>query len=342
MKKIVVTLLWAVACLSSMTAWADVEINETTFPDENFRNWVLAQSYGQDGVLTEEEIAEVTTINVMSKTIMSVKGIELFTELRTLYCILAPITEIDVSNLTKLSHLECIDNQLTGLDVSKNTALRELHCQDNLLTELDVSNNKALTTLGCNSNQLSSLNLSNNTALTVLSCSYNQLTELDVSKNTDLARLVCTHNLLTSIDVSGCSALESFKCSENNLTRLDVSGCPVLDELICMSNQIKGEAMDELVESLPTKRGFFGVINHINEQNVMTKSQVAAANAKGWYVRYNNSKNQWQNYEGSDPTGLASPFGETGKGAIYDLQGRLLPDKPAKGIYIESGQKKIR
>lgn len=32
----------------------------------------------------------------------------------------------------------------------------------------------------------------------------------------------------------------------------------------------------------------------------MTKSQVAAAKAKGWYVYYYNDKNQWKNYEGSD------------------------------------------
>ena len=39
-------------------------------------------------------------------------------------------------------------------------------------------------------------------------------------------------------------------------------------------------------------------------------------------------------------TGLASPLGEKGEGAIYDLQGRLLPDKPARGIYIENRKKK--
>ena len=41
-------------------------------------------------------------------------------------------------------------------------------------------------------------------------------------------------------------------------------------------------------------------------------------------------------------TGLASPLGKTREGGIYDLQGRLLPDKPSKGIYIEGGQKIIR
>ena len=37
---------------------------------------------------------------------------------------------------------------------------------------------------------------------------------------------------------------------------------------------------------------------------------------------------------------LASPLGETEEGVIYDLQGRMLPDKPARGIYIENRKKK--
>ena len=124
---------------------------------------------------------------------------------------------------------------------------------------------------------------------------------MDVSKNAMLKRLSCNDNQLTSINISGHTALEVLQCKGNNLAGLDVSGCPALNELICMSNQIKGEAMDALVESLPTvNRGHLGVINHTNEQNVMTKSQVAVAKAKGWYVQYNDSNNQWKNYEGSD------------------------------------------
>ena len=42
-------LLALLALLTASTAWADVEINETNFPDANFRNWVLAQDYGADG-----------------------------------------------------------------------------------------------------------------------------------------------------------------------------------------------------------------------------------------------------------------------------------------------------
>ena len=38
-------------------------------------------------------------------------------------------------------------------------------------------------------------------------------------------------------------------------------------------------------------------------------------------------------------TGITSPLGETGEATLYDLQGRMLPSKPAQGIYIENRQK---
>ena len=38
---------------------SSIAIDATKFPDENFRNWILEQEYGQDGVLTQEEIAEI-------------------------------------------------------------------------------------------------------------------------------------------------------------------------------------------------------------------------------------------------------------------------------------------
>lgn len=110
-------------------AKADVEINETTFPDEEFRNWVLRQSYGVDGVLTEEETANVTRIMVVGgRDIQSLKGIEYFTALTYLNCASNHLTALDVSKCTKLEVLYCDWNQLTSLDVSKNTALKDLAC----------------------------------------------------------------------------------------------------------------------------------------------------------------------------------------------------------------------
>ena len=145
----------------------DIAINATNFPDKNFRDFLLKQSYGMDGVITKEEIDEIKKMDVSGKEIESLKGIEFFTALTELICGYDRLTSLDVSKNTALISLECRYTQLTSLDVSKNTALTYLYCWDNhLLTSLDVSKNTALTTLFCDNNQLTSLDVSNNPALT--------------------------------------------------------------------------------------------------------------------------------------------------------------------------------
>ena len=172
-------LLTMLMSMITFTSRAQVAINETNFPDENFRKYLLAQSYGEDGVLTDEEIKEVAEIDVGSKIssdkISSLKGIEHFTALETLICYNNQLTALDVSNNMALEMLWCAYNQLTALDVSNNTALEVLACDYNQLTALDVSNNTALKTLSCNGNQLTALDVSKNMALEGLSCYNNQI-----------------------------------------------------------------------------------------------------------------------------------------------------------------------
>lgn len=105
----------------------DVVINETTFPDENFRNWVLAQDYGQDGVLTEEEISMIDTIKVSRRNIYNLTGIEHFTALKYLDCNENELLTLSLSKNTELTTLWCWKNALWLLDVSKNTALKMIH-----------------------------------------------------------------------------------------------------------------------------------------------------------------------------------------------------------------------
>ena len=228
------------------TAWCKVtvekvegiEIDATNFPDAKFRNYLLEQSYGKDGIITEEEIKGITSISVGEKNISSLKGIEYFTALTSLDCRKNELTSLDVSNNTALTSLSCYSNELTSLDVSNNTALTTLSCYSNELTSLDVSNNTALTRLYCYSNQLASLDVSKNTALTDLYCYSNELTSLDVSKNTALTTLWCSSNELTSLDVSKNTALTYLYCSSNELTSLDVSKNTALTYLSCGSNQL--------------------------------------------------------------------------------------------------------
>ena len=172
---------------------AGVAIDNTNFPDANFRTFVKNFDTNKDDSLSDTEIAAVEEIDCYDKGISNLKGIEYFTALRS---------------------LNCGYNQLTALDVSKNTTLTKLYCKNNQLTVLDVSKNTALTYLRCNRNQLTSLDVSKNTALTWLYCSTNQLTSLDVSKNTALTKLDCYNNQLTSLDVSNTD-MDELDCDDN-------------------------------------------------------------------------------------------------------------------------------
>ena len=215
-----------------------VAINETNFPDANFRKWLLAQDYGQDVILTEEEIAGVTSIDVWSKQIEDLQGIGFFTALTYLDCSSNNLTSLDVSGCTALTYLNCSSDQLTSLDVSKNTALTELNCSWNKITSIDISKNTALTSLDCSSNKITSIDVANNKTLETLICGGGNLASLNVSGCTALKWLVCNYNYwqLSSLDVSGCTALTHLDCSTNRLTSLDVSKNTALTELNCSDN----------------------------------------------------------------------------------------------------------
>ena len=215
-----------------------IAIDETKFPDANFRAWVLSQTYGSDGVLTKSEISNVKSIEVINCGIQSLKGIEYFTSLTSLWCGSNQLTELDMSKNTALTALRCPDNQLVSIDISQNTLLTLLLCNNNQLTSLDVSNNAELTDLYCYTNQLTALDVSKNTKLTMLQCIGNQLTELDVSKNTKLTKLYCYDNQLTMLDVSKNTALTELWCYNNQLTTLDVTRNTKLTELYCYDNQL--------------------------------------------------------------------------------------------------------
>ena len=217
---------------------AGVAIDDTNFPDANFRTVVKKFDTNQDSSLSDTEIAAVKKINCSNKGITNLKGIEYFTSLNILRCTDNQLTALDVSENTALTKLNCCFNKLTSLDVSKNTALTILECNANRLTSLDVSKNTALTELNCSINELTSLDVSKNTALTILYCNDNQLTSLDVSKNTALISLSCVCNQLTSLDVSKNTALQILNCNYNQLTVLDVSKNTALTGLKCRNNQL--------------------------------------------------------------------------------------------------------
>ena len=216
----------------------DVSINETNFPDANFRTVVKEYDTDKDENLSRAEIEAVKEIKCYHKDIRSLTGIEYFTALQTLKCYSNQLTSLDISGNTALKSLDCAKNQLAALDVSQNTALESLDCADNQLTTLDVSRNTALKSLDCAKNQLTTLDVSWNTALESLNCADNQLTALDISQNTALESLICAGNKLTALNVSGNATLKFLNCSTNELTELNVDQNAALNTLNCRNNRL--------------------------------------------------------------------------------------------------------
>ena len=237
---------------------AGVAIDDTNFPDANFRAIVERYDTNKNSSLSDTEIAAVEEIDCYDKGISNLKGIEYFTALRSLSCGRNQLTALDVSKNTALTYLHCSYNQLTSLDVSKNTALTKLYCYNNQLTSLDVSKNTALTYLDCWGNSLTKLDVSKNTALTYLDCGYNQLTALDVSKNTALTYLSCSYNQLTTLDVSKNTALTDLLCHNNQLTTLDVSNTD-MKYLYCSVNIYQIIVGNDRTFDLSTLPGNFDV-----------------------------------------------------------------------------------
>ena len=207
------------------------------------------------------------------------------------------LTTLDVSNNTMITILNCSGNALTSLSYYGCTALKNLNCSSNNLSSLPTLP-IGLTNLYCNNNKLTSLpDLPD--GLTVIDCSYNQLTSLPMLPS-DISSLNVHGNLFTTLgiwgrtklkylDCSSCSKLTTLDCANNALTSLNIANCPALSVLQINNNQLKGEAMGNIIFSLPTRSssnpGTFRVLtaNYDGEGNVITTSQVEQARNKYWY-----------------------------------------------------------
>ena len=283
-------LLFIACVLASISMQADkTEINEQNFPDKNFRNYVLSTAVdrNQNNILDDDEILRVTNIDVHQKGIVSLKGIEYFTELQKLTCYQNNLTELDLSACTKLDFLNCASNKLTSLNLSGCAKLEWIRCDGNQLPELDVSACTELDTLVCSANKISTLDVSACTKLDYLNCQYINISKLDVSNNTELVTLYCDMNHLTELDLSKNTKLEVCTCSGNGMTKLILSKDNVLNYLGCSTNKLYGAAMEHIVENLNYQQqgGSLDVFNAENkdlERNVITTKQVETLKRTGY------------------------------------------------------------
>ena len=233
----------------------DVAIDETNFPDENFRQYVKTEfDKDNDDSLSAEEIAAANRIHVEGKPITSIKGIEYFTALTSLRCSYTKLTSLDTSHNKKLSYLECeYISTLTTLNVSGNAELKTLCCEQNALTALDLTNNTALEKLSCGGNEFTTLDLSKNTSLKYFGFFNGKLSSLDLTNNTNLEELYFCGNNFSTIDVSKNTKLKFLHLFSNQLITLDTSKNSDLQRLWVYTNPLTSMKLGDSGSTMEVK-----------------------------------------------------------------------------------------
>ena len=251
------------------SAASNTLINEETFPDPVFREYVL--KIVGSSVLTEEKAQQIEVLDVSKNNIKKVLGdrapitslmgirylryvkdlncsgqelkktlnLEQNSRVEKLNCSGNQLTDLWFHTGSSLRYLDCSVNQFTALNLSKNPELTELSCSNNKLTSLDLSANKKLQQINASSNKLTALDVRQLPELTHLYLWANHdLKSIDVSKNTKLEFLSVSHCKLTSLNVKNNRKLVELFVYNNQLTALDVRSNYMLKTLYCYENQI--------------------------------------------------------------------------------------------------------
>ena len=218
------------------------EAQNVNIPDANFKSYLLGNLNINTNGDSEIQVSEANnftgSIDCSNKLILSLEGIEYFTNITDLNCSDNQLTSLDLSSNTSLIYLLCGYNQLSNLHLENNTELIYIDCYKNKLTSLDVSKNTALSYLNCGTNELASLDVTKNTALVDLMLPYNLVESIDVTKNTKLKNFFCYSNEITNLDLSKNLDLKFLSSYNNNLTSLDLSKNTALTDLVTGRNQI--------------------------------------------------------------------------------------------------------
>ena len=274
MKKRILSIVLCLVMVFSLlpftaSAASSTLINEETFPDPVFREYVL--KIVGSSVLTEEKARQIEVLDVSASNIKkvlgdrapitSLMGIRYLNYVKDLNCSGQELKKtLNLEQNSRVEKLNCSGNQLTDLWFHKGSSLRYLDCSVNQFTALNLSKNPELIELSCSNNKLTSLDLSANTKLQQINASSNKLTALDVrqlpelthlylwanhdlksidvSKNTKLEFLSVSHCKLTSLNVSNNRKLVELFVYNNQLTALDVRSNYMLKRLSCYENQI--------------------------------------------------------------------------------------------------------
>lgn len=197
---------WTQNAFAQSSDKENISIDQTNFPDADFRFFVRRYDLNEDRMLSSGE-RDILQMECDGLGIHSLEGIQYF---------------------SVLEHLDCSNNQISSIDLSYNTYLTHLNLTNNQISILDLSDLPDLIQLYCSNNQLASLNLKYNPNLRELVCRFNQLASLDLSYNSNLVMMYCDMNQLpvtldekNRIDISILPGFEPYRASNFTGASLD-------------------------------------------------------------------------------------------------------------------------
>lgn len=215
------------SCNSYSFSWEITSTATTPVPDVNFEQLLIDLGYDDilDGSVLVQNIENVTTLDISSKNISDITGIEGFSSLTEFTSIQNPLTTVDLRGNRTLEKIVIINNPITTINLTSLTNLTELtvSSQTNTLETISVSTLTNLTLLELGANNLSNLGVGNLTQLTYLNFGNNPISFINLSNNPALEFVGAYNTLLTELDLSNNTAIESVSCHSNaELERLDV------------------------------------------------------------------------------------------------------------------------
>ncbi|MEM6719888.1 MAG: lectin-like protein [Bacteroidota bacterium] len=167
-------------------------------PDSNFETALFNLGYDDitgDNQVPLNNIISVTNLDVSSKSISDLTGIEAFLSLTSLNVSRNSILTLDLTDNSNIQSINASQNELTSIDIAGLAQLTTVNLSDNDLTNIDLSAFPNLVEIYLDSNNLTDLNLQNGANATIIN--------LDIQSNDDLiCVLVDDENIVNTATVN--------------------------------------------------------------------------------------------------------------------------------------------
>ena len=229
-----------------------VEISHTNFPDQTFYNKLNTIAYdpGGDGYISAETLASITSFSFTDSAIKNLKGIEYFSNLKTLTLNECDIEELDLSkneNLEILSVMNC--NDLTTLSLDDNSKLQVLSLNSTAVSKINTAKLDDLQSfILVNSSNVTSVSLTNKAKLvSIVFDNCPSLTSVKVENNPELkSTTLKALPKLTAYKAANCTAMTNIKVGLCPLLKetIDISDCQVIVDTYNNPYQIQEDTID--------------------------------------------------------------------------------------------------